>query len=53
MQTKEELLAIYKDAIRDIYRYRHQTNRRYCRTALTDVREIITYYRYYEAKLAA
>jgi hypothetical protein len=50
MQTKQELLDIYRDAIRDIFKYRHATNRRYCRNALDDLREIITYYRYYEAK---
>jgi hypothetical protein len=50
MQTKQELLSIYRDAIGDIFKYRHTTNRRNFRTALSDIREIITYYRYYESK---
>jgi hypothetical protein len=50
MQNKQELLSIYRDAISDIFKYRHATNRRNFRTALGDIKEIITFYRYYDAK---
>jgi oligoribonuclease (3'-5' exoribonuclease) len=48
--TKEKQINDIKSAIADIYQNRHATNRRYCRTALDDIRECIKLIRYYTAQ---
>lgn len=40
-QEIHRAIASIEEAIRQTYKDRHQVNRRYCRTALTDVREYI------------
>lgn len=40
-QKIHRTIASIEGAIRQTYADRHQVNRRYCRTALTDVREYI------------
>ena len=49
MNTQKRIEEI-KSAIADIYRNRHATNRRYCRTALDDVRECIKLIHHYTSK---
>lgn len=40
-QEIRRAIASIEGAIRQTYADRHQVNRRYCRTALTDIREYI------------
>jgi hypothetical protein len=40
-----------KDAIAETFKNRHTVNRRYCRTALSDVREYIAHVRLIQSKL--
>ena len=48
----QRMIASIEGAIRQTYADRHQVNRRYCRTALTDIREYIKTLRAFRVALS-
>jgi len=46
-----ELIQEIKAVIAETFKNRHAVNRRYCRTALTDVREYIAHIRFIQSQI--